>query len=264
MASKLFKKIKSKKWDVFDTDEGLLVAEKYFKKEFNALDNSLSKFSIPVTDFIRSGENKAEPTKRLEKIILSFDWKKNVVTSETNVTFSDKSLLPLKSFATSHEIDHVGFNQKKDKKFALEIEWNNKDEFYDRDLSAMKGLYNIRAIELGVIILKGKDFGDKAVSEIEKYFRNKVKTHKDFDIVKNEISILGGSFTFPTDSQRNSIDENNVRLNDFPLAVSKVFCSSKYGSTTTTWDQLKKREDRGSTERIPLIFLGISPETIYS
>ena len=33
----------------------------------------------------------------------------------------------------SHEVDHVR-SFENDAKIALEIEWNNKDPFYDRDL----------------------------------------------------------------------------------------------------------------------------------
>ncbi len=37
---------------------------------------------------------------------------------------------------------------------ALEIEWNNKDPFYDRDLNNFRLLFNLRAISVGVIITR--------------------------------------------------------------------------------------------------------------
>jgi len=37
---------------------------------------------------------------------------------------------------------------------ALEVEWNNKDPFYDRDLNNFRLLYELRVIDVGVIITR--------------------------------------------------------------------------------------------------------------
>jgi Restriction endonuclease BglII len=37
---------------------------------------------------------------------------------------------------------------------ALEIEWNNKDPFFDRDLNNFRLLFELRAISVGVIITR--------------------------------------------------------------------------------------------------------------
>lgn len=37
---------------------------------------------------------------------------------------------------------------------ALELEWNNKTEFYDRDLSNFRLLFDLRAIEVGVVLTR--------------------------------------------------------------------------------------------------------------
>lgn len=39
-------------------------------------------------------------------------------------------------------------------KVAVEVEWNNKDTFYDRDLNNFRLLFELRAIEVGVIITR--------------------------------------------------------------------------------------------------------------
>jgi hypothetical protein len=36
----------------------------------------------------------------------------------------------------------------------LEIEWNNKDPFYDRDLNNFRLLFDLRAISVGIIITR--------------------------------------------------------------------------------------------------------------
>lgn len=40
---------------------------------------------------------------------------------------------------------------------ALEVEWNNKDPFFDRDLNNFRLLFDLRAIDVGVIITRGSN-----------------------------------------------------------------------------------------------------------
>jgi hypothetical protein len=40
---------------------------------------------------------------------------------------------------------------------ALEVEWNNKDPFFDRDLNNFRLLFELRAIDVGVIITRGSE-----------------------------------------------------------------------------------------------------------
>ncbi len=42
----------------------------------------------------------------------------------------------------------------------LEIEWNNKTEFYDRDLNNFRLLFDLRALNVGVIVTRGDELQD--------------------------------------------------------------------------------------------------------
>jgi len=39
-------------------------------------------------------------------------------------------------------------------KVALELEWNNKTEFYDRDLNNFRLLFDLRVVDVGIIITR--------------------------------------------------------------------------------------------------------------
>jgi hypothetical protein len=43
---------------------------------------------------------------------------------------------------------------------ALELEWNNKDPFFDRDLNNFRLLFDLHAISVGVIITRGDELQD--------------------------------------------------------------------------------------------------------
>lgn len=65
-----------------------------------------------------------------------------------------------KSFATSVKVDENVYDSPTHSvdcyknKIALEIEWNNKDPFFDRDLNNFRLLFELRAISVGIIITR--------------------------------------------------------------------------------------------------------------
>ena len=42
----------------------------------------------------------------------------------------------------------------------MEVEWNNKDPFYDRDLNNFRLLFDLRVIDVGVIITRASALQD--------------------------------------------------------------------------------------------------------
>jgi hypothetical protein len=73
-----------------------------------------------------------------------------------------------KDFATSIKIDGQEYESPTHSvdcfkgRVALEVEWNNKDPFFDRDLNNFRLLFDLRAIDVGVIITRA--------SELQKIF----------------------------------------------------------------------------------------------
>jgi adenylate kinase family enzyme len=71
-----------------------------------------------------------------------------------------------KEFSTSVKVDDRIMESPTHKvdcyknKVGLEIEWNNKDPFFDRDLNNFRLLFELRAISVGVIITRCDDLQD--------------------------------------------------------------------------------------------------------
>jgi hypothetical protein len=65
-----------------------------------------------------------------------------------------------KEFSTSVKVDETIMDSPTHKvdcyknRVALEIEWNNKDPFFDRDLNNFRLLFDLRVISVGVIITR--------------------------------------------------------------------------------------------------------------
>ena len=71
-----------------------------------------------------------------------------------------------KQFKTAIEVDGNRLDSPTHKidcyknHIALEVEWNNKDPFYDRDLNNFRLLFDLRAIEVGIIITRCSELQD--------------------------------------------------------------------------------------------------------
>ena len=71
-----------------------------------------------------------------------------------------------KKFDTEILIDGVGVDSPTHSvdcfknKVALEIEWNNKDPFYDRDLNNFRLLFDLRVASVGIIVTRCDDLQD--------------------------------------------------------------------------------------------------------
>jgi hypothetical protein len=68
-----------------------------------------------------------------------------------------------KEFATAIKIDGREYESPTHSvdcfkgRVALEVEWNNKDPFFDRDLNNFRLLFDLRAIDVGVIVTRGTE-----------------------------------------------------------------------------------------------------------
>lgn len=68
-----------------------------------------------------------------------------------------------KEFGTAIKIDGREYESPTHKvdcfkgRVALEVEWNNKDPFFDRDLNNFRLLFDLRAIDVGVIVTRSSE-----------------------------------------------------------------------------------------------------------
>jgi hypothetical protein len=257
----MFEELREKGWNIKDINHGLVISETLFKEEMDSLARTLSKFKLSTEDhFIKGGGGESDQTSHLSKKFYDEGWVKNKVSVMNKIIFENK-FDEMTDQGSTYEIDHIGSNDVGEK-FALEIEWNKKAEFLDRDFLNFEKLWELGVMDLGIIITRGIDLDNAIVSAVENYFRLKgIREINDFDDLKKNLTDDQGRkrFSFPTEPQRREIERSN---DYFIKASSKVFCTQKYGSTTTNWKQLQKRLERGTGGRTPMIFLGIPSSTI--
>jgi hypothetical protein len=87
------------------------------------------------------GGNKSELAKWLDKELADKGWVAKIFDTKISV---DGNVIE----SPTHEVDCFK------NKIALELEWNNKDPFYDRDLNNFRLLFDLRAISIGIILTR--------------------------------------------------------------------------------------------------------------
>jgi hypothetical protein len=156
----------------------------------------------------------------------------------------------------SHEIDHVR-EFPGGARIALEIEWNNKDPFYDRDLENFKRLHADGAISVGVIVTRGTGLHAGMRALVHRFL-----DERQIDTIED---LRRGGFA-PTDRQRASLNKQ-ISRDKRPLAFRDAFAakfvSDKFGEATTHWRKLEDRVRRGVGNPCPLLLIGL-PNTIVT
>jgi len=229
------------------------ILERDFPAALGEIESVLAEVSIPIEEIIGSGGGEAKGTQRLRRALTEFGWRKG--------TFEIKKIINgVERESISHEIDHVksftgDFNGSKS--VALEIEWNNKDPFFDRDLENYKRLHAEGAISVGVIITRGESLQKEMWNLVYRY----AAEHKiaNFD----DVARIGLA---PTQRQQQEVlkrvqrDKNPI---EFATAWTDSFVSDKFGEATTHWRKLIDRVNRGVGNPCPLLLIGL-PSSIVT
>jgi Restriction endonuclease BglII len=191
------------------------------------------------------GETKG--TQRLRNALRAREWNKHNFVVERTIDGVPRE-------AQSHEVDHVRTTSAGT--VALEIEWNNKDPFFDRDLENFKRLHADGAISLGIIITRGAALQDSLRGLVRRFaHENSVNSHDDMERIGLN----------PTRRQKADVMRRVERArNAIPFREAWVdsFVSDKFGAATTHWRKLEDRVQRGVGNPCPLVLIGLPPNIV--
>jgi hypothetical protein len=144
-----------------------------FPEVAEQLEGVLLSSTIPIEEIIGSGGGETKGTQRLRRALAAHQWLKHNFVVQRIIDGVERE-------SQSHEIDHV--KAFKAGTIALEIEWNNKDPFFDRDLENFKRLHADGAISLGIITTRGSTLQNLMKHLVRRFVdENKVNSHDDME-----------------------------------------------------------------------------------
>lgn len=227
-------------FDIESTSHAEAILSRDFPTTEAELGGILSDFRISSREIVSGGGGEAVFTQRLRKQLSSRGWKKQ--NFDVSITINGQQYE-----SSSHEVDHVkAFDSGS---IALEIEWNNKDPFYDRDLENFQRLHAYRAISVGIVITRGSSIQANIL-----------------DVVREAAVRMGlNDFTdlqvngMPITSRQRKMVQNGIEKKGLPFtqAWARMFVNDKYGTATTHWDKLMSRVERGVGSPCPMLFIGL-------
>ncbi|MDX2225379.1 MAG: BglII/BstYI family type II restriction endonuclease [Rhodospirillaceae bacterium] len=217
-----------------------------FPDALDELQRALADFSVPIAEIVGSGGGEAKGTQRLRRSLAELGWSK--VSFEIRKTINGVT-----RESVSHEVDHVRsmMVDGEERKIGLEIEWNNKDPFFDRDLENFKRLHAEGAISVGVIITRGESLQANLKDMVKRFATTRhIGSFED-------LAPLGLS---PTPRQKSAVTSRQGRTANqanFAEAWAEHFVSDKFGAATTHWRKLADRVHRGVGNPCPLLLIGL-------
>jgi hypothetical protein len=150
-----------------------------FREEFNDILLCLKDFRLKKSDILTPGGGRSPIPKAIDGFLAKRKWTEKRFDIKITV---DEKPIPI----PTHKIDNFR------NRVGIEVEWNNKTEFYDRDLNNFRLLWEMRVLSVGVIITR--------LSELQELFDELGKgesygnstTHWDKLIPKVESGGAGG------------------------------------------------------------------------
>jgi len=128
-------------YEVHEWKHACAVLNSDFPDEWKDIIAVLSSFKLKKSHIVVGGKNKSMVAKAIDGEFAKRGWIEKGF--DTKVVVDDNV-----SNSPTHKVDCFK------NRIALEIEWNNKDPFFDRDLNNFRLLFELRVISVGVIITR--------------------------------------------------------------------------------------------------------------
>ena len=150
-----------------------------FPEEWRELTECLERLQLSKSDILAAGGNESPIPKKFDDILYPYGWREIRIsgdlvvkkyprqTAQRRGRFSDVpfEVETIVGYIDGHNIDFLK------NKVAFDLEWNSKDQTFDRDLLAMRTYFDCGLIDVGVIVTRAENLNDvfKELGNLSKY-----------------------------------------------------------------------------------------------
>lgn len=128
-------------YEVHEWKHACAILKQDFPAEWNDICDVLTNFRLRQSWIVVGGGRKSKVAESLDSALGRLGWVEK--SFDTKVVVDRESL-----DSPTHKVDCFK------NRIALEIEWNNKDPFFDRDLNNFRLLFDLRVVSVGIIITR--------------------------------------------------------------------------------------------------------------
>jgi hypothetical protein len=134
-------KIIRNNYEIHEWKHAITILKGDFPDEWDNLIEILSTFKLKKSWIVEPGGRKSKVAGWLDSNFFAKGWLEKSFETSVHV---DENVYD----SPTHSVDCFKNG------VALEIEWNNKDPFFDRDLNNFRLLFELRAISVGIIVTR--------------------------------------------------------------------------------------------------------------
>lgn len=155
------------KFEFYNYGHALEILHEAFPVEWDEIQRCLESLSISVNDLKAAGGNETAIPKKFDDVLYPMGWREIKISGDLLVKlyprranqrgrFDDKPFDEkiIEGYIDGHNIDFIKG------KVAFDLEWNSKDQTFDRDLLAMRTYFDCGLIEVGIIVTRSKELND--------------------------------------------------------------------------------------------------------
>lgn len=155
------------KFEFYNYGHALEILHEAFPVEWAEIQRCLESLSISVNDLKAAGGNETAIPKKFDDVLYPMGWREIKISGDLLVKlyprranqrgrFDDKPFDEkiIEGYIDGHNIDFIKG------KVAFDLEWNSKDQTFDRDLLAMRTYFDCGLIEVGIIVTRSKELND--------------------------------------------------------------------------------------------------------
>ncbi|MFN6962462.1 MAG: BglII/BstYI family type II restriction endonuclease [Pyrinomonadaceae bacterium] len=221
-----------KLYDVYSYRHAAAIFRTSFPTELAELEDALRQFSLTTRDIGTPGGNESIIPKKFSDVLRPHEWKETRIQGDLLIRLISSSSKMIKvkpehwktadvktieNYIDGHKIDYVKGQ------VAFDLEWNSKDQTFDRDLYAFRLFHECGVISAAALVTRSEKL-------------NPVFPH---------VPVL--------DKKGNQLRDEKGRVK---------MCNTKYGASSTWMGKLLYRMNAGRSGGCPVLIFGITPKVI--
>lgn len=156
------------RFEFYNYAHALEILHDAFPIEWAELQECFRKLELTLADIKKSGGNESPIPKKFDDILYPYGWREIRIsgdlivkkyprqTAQRRGRFADKpyEVETIEGYIDGHNIDFLK------NRVAFDLEWNSKDQTFDRDLLAMRTYFDCGLIDVGVIVTRAENLND--------------------------------------------------------------------------------------------------------
>lgn len=196
------------KFEFYSYNHALEIITQAFPAEWSEIVDCLRQLRITTDDLRESGGNETKIPKKFDDVLYPRGWREIRISGDLHIKFYPRqaeqrgrfSQEPFEEKVIPGYIDEHNIDFLKNR-IAFDLEWNSKDQTFDRDLLAMRTYYDCDLVSAGIIITRSAELNDifKTIYDYD----GKTRQWKPILRKYGASTTWMGKLTYRLDSRRN-------------------------------------------------------------